>query len=77
MDYLVLQINGKSQHASASAEENLLTVLRDQLGLTGTKYGCGEGQCGACTPAGRQSHALLYYASDRCRGREDHYHRGS
>ena len=33
----------------ASAEENLLTVLRDRLALTGTKYGCGEGQCGACT----------------------------
>jgi aerobic-type carbon monoxide dehydrogenase small subunit (CoxS/CutS family) len=49
MDNLVLSINGRNQHVSSSAEESLLTVLRDRLGLTGTKYGCGEGQCGACT----------------------------
>jgi aerobic-type carbon monoxide dehydrogenase small subunit (CoxS/CutS family) len=49
MDHLVLSINGRNLNVSASAEENLLTVLRDRLGLTGTKYGCGEGQCGACT----------------------------
>jgi len=33
----------------APSQESLLSVLRDRLGLTGTKYGCGEGQCGACT----------------------------
>ena len=49
MDNFVLSINGRNQHVNVSAEENLLTVLRDRLGLTGTKYGCGEGQCGACT----------------------------
>jgi aerobic-type carbon monoxide dehydrogenase small subunit (CoxS/CutS family) len=49
MNDLVLSINGKNQHVSSLAEESLLTVLRDRLGLTGTKYGCGEGQCGACT----------------------------
>lgn len=49
MDNLVLSINGKNTRLSASADESLLTVLRDRLGLTGTKYGCGEGQCGACT----------------------------
>jgi aerobic-type carbon monoxide dehydrogenase small subunit (CoxS/CutS family) len=44
-----LHINGKSYKFEADAEETLLWVLRDRLGLTGSKYGCGEGQCGACT----------------------------
>jgi aerobic-type carbon monoxide dehydrogenase small subunit (CoxS/CutS family) len=47
-DY-VLNINGTRLHVTASAEETLLSVLRNHLELTGTKYGCGEGQCGACT----------------------------
>ncbi|MGD0797690.1 MAG: (2Fe-2S)-binding protein [Acidobacteriaceae bacterium] len=46
---LVLRINGSELHVSAAAEETLLSVLRNRLSLTGTKYGCGEGQCGACT----------------------------
>ncbi|MBZ5545876.1 MAG: (2Fe-2S)-binding protein [Acidobacteriia bacterium] len=44
-----LRINGKRLAVEAEGETSLLTVLRDQLDLTGTKYGCGEGQCGACT----------------------------
>lgn len=44
-----LHVNGHSLPCSAAAERALLSVLRDDLGLTGTKYGCGEGQCGACT----------------------------
>ncbi len=44
-----LQVNGKTYRTSAPAERPLLNVLRDELGLTGAKYGCGEGQCGACT----------------------------
>jgi aerobic-type carbon monoxide dehydrogenase small subunit (CoxS/CutS family) len=47
-DY-VLNVNGTRLHVTAPAEEMLLTVLRNHLELTGTKYGCGEGQCGACT----------------------------
>ena len=47
-DY-VLNINGTRLHVAAPAEETLLSVLRNRLDLTGTKYGCGEGQCGACT----------------------------
>ncbi|MGC1618713.1 MAG: (2Fe-2S)-binding protein [Candidatus Acidiferrum sp.] len=44
-----LEINGKRYPVQSDPETPLLTVLRDELGLTGTKYGCGEGQCGACT----------------------------
>lgn len=44
-----LQINGSPLRVTASPEESLLSVLRYRLDLTGTKYGCGEGQCGACT----------------------------
>ncbi len=44
-----LHVNGKSYTLEAPAEERLLWVLRDWLGLTGTKFGCGIGICGACT----------------------------
>ncbi len=44
-----LNVNGTSRNISADSQESLLIVLRDHLGLTGSKYGCGEGQCGACT----------------------------
>lgn len=44
-----LQINGKKYPIDADEQASLLFVLRDQLDLTGSKYGCGEGQCGACT----------------------------
>jgi isoquinoline 1-oxidoreductase subunit alpha len=44
-----LQINGRSYEADADADTPLLWVLRDHLGLVGTKYGCGISQCGACT----------------------------
>lgn len=46
---LSLSVNGVSRRVEALPDTPLLTVLRDTLGLTGTKYGCGEGQCGACT----------------------------
>jgi aerobic-type carbon monoxide dehydrogenase small subunit (CoxS/CutS family) len=49
MDDFVLNINGAEHHVRASRNESLLSVLRNQFHLTGTKYGCGEGQCGACT----------------------------
>ena len=44
-----LHVNGTSRRVNADAERSLLSVLRDDLDLTGTKFGCGEGQCGACT----------------------------
>lgn len=44
-----LQINNRSYEADVEADTPLLWVLRDHLGLVGTKYGCGVAQCGACT----------------------------
>jgi aerobic-type carbon monoxide dehydrogenase small subunit (CoxS/CutS family) len=44
-----LNINGRVYTTEVDSESSLLFVLRDQLDLTGSKYGCGEGQCGACT----------------------------
>src|SRR5215469_12688295 len=49
MATIQLAINGKSYSVEADAQTSLLTVLREHLDLTGSKYGCGEGQCGACT----------------------------
>lgn len=45
----LLQVNGTEHRVDVPGERSLLSVLRDELDLTGTKYGCGEGQCGACT----------------------------
>jgi len=44
-----LTVNGKAREVQAEADTPLLWVLRDELGLTGTKFGCGMGLCGACT----------------------------
>jgi aerobic-type carbon monoxide dehydrogenase small subunit (CoxS/CutS family) len=44
-----LELNGTKQRIEADAARSLLSVLRDDLDLTGSKYGCGEGRCGACT----------------------------
>jgi len=44
-----LKVNGKTFSVETYSQAPLLFVLRDDLGLTGAKYGCGEGQCGACT----------------------------
>ncbi len=44
-----LLVNGAMRPVDADSQTSLLSVLREQLDLTGTKYGCGEGQCGACT----------------------------
>jgi aerobic-type carbon monoxide dehydrogenase small subunit (CoxS/CutS family) len=46
---IVLNVNGAQRRVESDPERPLLNVLRDDLDLTGTKYGCGEGQCGACT----------------------------
>ena len=48
MPALDLNVNGKQHRVAAPPDEMLLWVLRNYLDLTGTKYGCGEGECGAC-----------------------------
>ena len=56
-----LLVNGKRRTVTANPGESLLAVLREELGLTGAKYGCGEGQCGACSVLldGRATHACI------------------
>jgi isoquinoline 1-oxidoreductase alpha subunit len=49
MSQTTLNINGKRQQLDVDADTPLLWALRDTLGLVGAKYGCGAGQCGACT----------------------------
>jgi aerobic-type carbon monoxide dehydrogenase small subunit (CoxS/CutS family) len=48
MPPIELDVNGERRSVHATPDRNLLGILRDDLGLTGSKYGCGEGQCGAC-----------------------------
>jgi aerobic-type carbon monoxide dehydrogenase small subunit (CoxS/CutS family) len=48
-DEFELNINGRRRAVTTDGDRPLLDVLREDLGLTGAKYGCGEGQCGACT----------------------------
>ena len=49
MASLTITINGESRTVTAAPETPLLWVLRDELGMVGTKFGCGIGQCGSCT----------------------------
>src|SRR4051812_35333313 len=44
-----LRVNGKDREIDAEPADSLLSILRYDFGLTGSRYGCGEGQCGACT----------------------------
>lgn len=66
-----LKINGRSQDLLTSPHRTLLQVLREDLGLTGTKHGCGEGDCGACTVLldGRPVNSCLVLAA-QAQGRE-------
>ena len=61
---ITLTVNGESRQVRVDAKDLLLQVLRDNLGLTGTKEGCGTGECGACTVLvdGETVNACLYLA---------------
>lgn len=63
-------LNGVRTHATVAVDMSALELLRDTLGLTGTKYGCGEGECGACTILvdGVSMNSCLMFAVD-CHGR--------
>ena len=65
------QLNGVERRARVGVTMSALEMLRDEIGLTGTKYGCGEGECGACTILvdGRSVNACLQFAID-CDGRK-------
>ena len=56
-----LHVNGGNRPLAADPDRTLLSVLRDDLGLTGSKYGCGEGHCGACTVHldGKRTHSCV------------------
>jgi aerobic-type carbon monoxide dehydrogenase small subunit (CoxS/CutS family) len=66
-----MRINGRETRVYVEPHETLLSVLREELGLTGTKYGCGAGNCGACTVIldGATVYACMTLAID-CEGRE-------
>ena len=67
---IVFTINGAPKRVFVPLDMSALTLIRDELGLTGTKYGCGEGECGACTIQvdGVAVNACLMFAVD-CDGR--------
>jgi|SRR5579871_461610 len=60
-----LHVNGTRRRINVSPDRSLLSVLRDDLDLTGAKYGCGEGQCGACTVLvdGRAARSCITHVS--------------
>ena len=68
---IAFTLNGVRRRTSVGVEMSALQMLRDVIGLTGTKYGCGEGECGACTIIvdGRSVNSCLLFAVD-CDGRE-------
>jgi len=63
---ITLVVNGKKHTVATSPQRTLLDVLREDLGLTGAKYACGEGRCGSCTVLvdGKRVHSCMTPAVD-------------
>ena len=72
-----LRINGSHVNVDTDEERSLLDLLREDLGLSGAKYGCGEGRCGACTVLvdGAPVRSCVTALQDDCL-RRDHHDRG-
>ena len=70
-DLAELHVNGLVRRLDADPERSLLSVLRDELDLTGAKYGCGEGRCGACTVLidGKATRSCVTVVGD-CEGKQ-------
>jgi aerobic carbon-monoxide dehydrogenase small subunit len=68
---VTLKVNGENRQADVPSAATLVELLRDHLGLTGTKVGCGKGDCGACTVLidGEPVNSCLVFAA-QCEGRE-------
>lgn len=74
MDAISITVNGKAHGVEVSPDTPLLWVLRDTLGLTGTKFGCGMGPLWRLhRTRGRRGHALLHHAN-LLGGRPQHHH---
>ena len=68
---VTLRVNGSARDVDVPRRTTLLTVLRDDLGLTGAKFGCGQGQCGACyVMADGRAIASCLLAADQAAGLE-------
>ena len=68
---VTLRVNGSARDVDVPRRTTLLTVLRDDLGLTGAKFGCGQGQCGACyVLADGRAVASCLLAADQAAGLE-------
>ena len=75
---ITLTVNGVRHRLDIEPETPLLWVVRDELGLTGTKFGCGIAQCGACTVhVDGERDALLLGRGRRCRRQDGNDHRGA